>query len=168
MFTRTRRHPFGRPIAAGTARSLYVLVYLAYPVGCWLRLTAGSVAQDLAGLFAIGLALIAYAVLCGSSLQRQAQEEERHLDERELAERNRATFFAYSLFCGLVLLGVLYLQIGHDLVARGRASLWFPQDAEHWKAIFAGLFILSTTLPAVVLAWRSPRGTEPETDDPAG
>lgn len=153
MYVSSSRHPFGRYLSKNAARGLVVLVYSLYPLGCLLRLTAESALQALAGLAAVTLSLLAFAVLAESSLQRQAQEREALLDERELAERNRAAFLAYSLFSGVVLIGLLYLYIGADFVSRGKVHLWLPNEASHWEAIFVGLLVLSLTLPTAVLAW---------------
>ncbi|MGE0531239.1 MAG: hypothetical protein AB7G40_10830 [Hyphomonadaceae bacterium] len=102
---------------------------------------------------------MAFAVLAGSSFQRQAQEPDAKLDERELAQRNRAAYRAFSLFAGLVALGLLYMNLRLDFV--DRFDLWAPVTPEHWNALFWGVVILGLTLPAAFLAWEK----EPPLED---
>ncbi|MBI1186687.1 MAG: hypothetical protein GC206_05050 [Alphaproteobacteria bacterium] len=157
MFYRSARHPFGRAVSRRSARALVIALYILYPLGCVLRLRpfsdAFGGAADIAGLLLIAAALLVFAVLAGSSLQRQAQEPEDKLDERESAERNRAAYWSYSAFAGLVVAGATYMMIATDLVESGKATLWTPQTGDHWNAVVGGLVLLGMTLPAAVLAW---------------
>ncbi len=163
MFIRSKAHPFGRQLQTGTVRILLIGLYAFYPLGCILQLVAnGSVALGLAGVALVVAALAAFAVLAGSSLQRQTQEPESLLDEREREERNRASFQAHSVFSGIVLIGVLYMMLTADMAANGKLHLWRPTDGTHWNAIFGGLILLSFTLPGAVLAF----GKAPAAEDP--
>ena len=157
MFVRSKRYPLGKAFPRSTLRAMFAGVYFLYPVGCVLQLVSTpdslGFAGDVAGLIMIVAALALFAVLAGSSLQRQSQEPETLLDERELAERNRAAYGAYSIFSGLVLLGIIYLMIARDLIANQKLILWLPETGEHWNAIFWGLLIASLTLPGAILAW---------------
>lgn len=157
MFYRSPRHPFGRAISRRTARALVVALYVLYPLGCVLRLPPFrdvlGTGADAIGLLLITAALLVFAALAGSSLQRQAQEPEYKLDERESAERNSATYWSYSTFAALVIAGVFYMMIASDIGEAGRASLWVPTSSDHWNAILGGLILLGLTLPAAVLAW---------------
>lgn len=158
MFIRSKAHPFGRQLQTGTVRTLLIGLYVFYPLGCILQLvadnSAGGVPLSITGLVLVVAALAAFAVLAGSSLQRQTQEPENLLDERERDERNRASFQAHSVFSGIVLMGVLYMMLTTDMAANGKFSLWQPTEGAHWNAIFGGLILLSFTLPGALLAFR--------------
>ena len=166
MFIRSKTHPYGRMLSIEMVRLLILSLYVLYPVGCLLQLVPLSGAAEtwlsLAGLVMIVGALIAFAVLAGSSLQRQVQEPESELDERESAERNRAAFQAHSVFSAIVLMGVLYMMLTTDMAEAGKLDLWRPVTGAHWNAIFGGLILLSFTLPGAVLAFRSKAADEVE------
>jgi hypothetical protein len=157
MFYRSARHPFGRAVSRRTARAMVVALYVLYPLGCVLRLSpfrdAVGASADVIGLLLIAAGLLVFAVLAGSSLQRQAQEPEYKLDERESAERNRATYWSYSTFATIVVAGAVYIMIATDMAEVGKASLWVPNTGDHWNGIVGGLVLLGLTLPAAVLAW---------------
>lgn len=158
MFIRSKAHPYGRMLSIEMVRLLILSLYVLYPLGCLLQLLPLTGPPEtwlsLAGLAMIVGALIAFAILAGSSLQRQVQEPESELDERESSERNRAAFQAHSVFSGIVLLGVLYMMLTTDMAEAGKLDLWRPQSGSHWNAIFGGLILLSFTLPGAMLAFR--------------
>ncbi|MFN4024435.1 MAG: hypothetical protein ACK4MQ_06370 [Hyphomonas sp.] len=160
MFIRSKSHPYGRMLSNSNVRTLLVSLYLLYPAGCLLQLlpVSGEAGKWLSviGLVLIVGALIIFAVLAGSSLQRQVQEPESELDERESAERNRAAFQAHSVFSAIVLAGVLYMMLTTDMAANDKLDLWRPTEGAHWNAIFGGLILLSFTLPGVFLAFGKP------------
>jgi H+/gluconate symporter-like permease len=159
MFIRSKAHPYGRMLSIETIRLLIIALYFLYPLGCLLQLApvSGDAGKWLAagGLLMVVAALIAFAVLAGSSLQRQVQEPESELDERESSERNRAAFQAHSIFSAIVLMGVLYMMLTTDMAEAGKLDLWRPITGAHWNAIFGGLILLSFTLPGAMLAFRS-------------
>lgn len=155
MYVRSRRRPMGSAMSPLLARSLFVALYVLYSVGCLLQL--GPDAGDdlpiasVVGLLMVAASFLAFAVLAGSSFQRQAQEPDSKLDERELAQRNRAAYRAFAVLAGVVALGLLYMNLRLDFM--DRIDLWAPSTAEHWNALFWGAIILGLTLPAAVLAW---------------
>lgn len=157
MFIRSKSHPFGRQLSTRTVRMLLIGLYVLYPLGCVLQLIGpeqgSGTTLSLAGLAAVTAALLSFAVLAGSSLQRQTQEPENLLDERERHERNRASFQAHSVFSGVVLIGVLYMMLTTDMANNDKLHLWRPTDGAHWNAIFGGLILLSFTLPGAVIAF---------------
>ena len=157
MFVRSKRYPLGKSFPSSALRAMFAGVYILYPLGCVLQLVSTDesfgLAGDVAGLLMVASALLIFAVLAGSSLQRQSQELEAMLDERELAERNRAAYGAHSIFAGLVLLGVIYMMIARDLIINQKLILWLPETGDHWNAIFWGLLLAALTLPGAVLAW---------------
>ena len=157
MFIPSKAHPFGRRLPSATVRTLLVSLYTLYPLGCILQLLpeawGGGRWLSLTGLFGVVAALAIFAVLAGSSLQRQTQEPENQLDERERQERNRASFQAHSVFSGIVLIGVLYMMLTTDMAINGKLDLWQPTTGEHWNAVFGGLILLSFTLPGAILAF---------------
>ncbi|MFN4224838.1 MAG: hypothetical protein ACK4HR_00875 [Hyphomonas sp.] len=152
-------------MSTATVRSLIIGLYVLYPLGCILQLVpdawGGGRIMSVVGLLLLAVAFLLFAILAGSSLQRQTQEPESVLDERESAERNRATFLAYSTFSGVVLLGVIYIMLTTDLAEAGKLNLWRPSKGEHWNAIFWGLILMSFTLPGAILAF----GKQPPEED---
>ncbi|MBI1251401.1 MAG: hypothetical protein GC189_08010 [Alphaproteobacteria bacterium] len=169
MFVRSKTHPMGRRLTRRAVLALTGAVYALYGAGCALQLLPLgpdlAASASVAGLLMIAASLAAFALLAGSSLQRQAQEPESQLDERERFERNRAAYVAFSAFAGLVLLGVFYIVIANDLAEAGKAELWIPQTSAHWNAVFWGLMLLALTLPAAVLAWSSGDAEDQAADD---
>lgn len=163
MYVRTRRRPMGSAMSPLFARGLFIALYTLYPVGCILQLGPDTgealPIASITGLLMVALAMLAFAVLAGSSFQRQAQEPDAKLDERELAQRNRAAYRAFSVFASLVALGLLYMNLRLDFA--DRFDLWAPVTPEHWNALFWGVIILSLTLPAAFLAWEQ----EPPQED---
>ncbi len=155
MYVRSQRRPMGSAMAPGFARALFAALYVLYPLGCVLQLGpdggADHTLASVIGLLMIAAAALIFAVLAGSSFQRQAQEPDAKLDERELAQRNRAAYRAFSVLAGLAALGLLYMSLRLDFV--DRFPLWAPTTPEHWNALFWGAIILGLTLPAAFLAW---------------
>lgn len=164
MFVRSAKRPFGHSLSPATARGLLIALYALYPIGCVLQLVADETvtgaALRIAGLGLVAAAFAAFAVLAGSSLQRQAQEPAALLDERELADRNRAAYQAHSVFAGIVLLSLIYLMLQQDLSDNRNLDLWAPATGEHWNAIFWGAAMLAMTLPAGFLAFRKSQPDE--------
>lgn len=163
MYVRSRRRPMGSAMSPVLARTLFAALYVLYPIGCILQLGPDG-GEDLPVLSVIGLLMVAasflvFAVLAGSSFQRQAQEPDTKLDERELAQRNRAAYRAFAVFAGLVALGLLYMDLRLDFA--DRLPLWAPSEQAHWNALFWGAIILGLTLPAAFLAWEN----EPPLED---
>jgi hypothetical protein len=155
MYVRSRRRPMGSAMSPLLARSLFVALYALYPLGCMLQLGPdtgeGLPVLSIIGLLMVAASFLAFAVLAGSSFQRQAQEQDAKLDERELAQRNRAAYGAFSLLAGLVALALLYMNLRLDFV--DQFPLWAPTTPEHWNALFWGAIMLGLTLPAAFLAW---------------
>lgn len=134
----------------------------AYPAGALLMVlgpdpdAAGSVWPHVTGLALIAASLIAFATFAASRLQRIAGEEKVRLDEFELVLRLRARSFAYNVFTGLVLVGIVYIGIASDLAASGRANLWVPQGYDQWSGVFWGLILYAFVLPTAYLSWTLP------------
>jgi hypothetical protein len=158
MFVRSAARPFGRSLSPIQARGLVIALYGFYPFGCALRLVPetadGGMALNITGLCLVVAAFLAFVLLSGSSLQRQAQEDEPRLDEREIAQRNRAAYQAHFIFSGTVLLGLIYMALREDLIASAKLTLWAPTLGDHWSAIFWGFAMLAMTLPAAILAFQ--------------
>ena len=157
MFIRSKSNPGGRQLSTSTIRRLITGLYVLYPAGCLLQLLpenwGGGSYLMITGLAMIVAALVIFAVLAGSSLQRQTQEPETLLDERERSERNRASYQAHAVFSAIVLAGVFYMMLSTDLALNGKLELWRPTLGGHWNAIFGGLILLSFTLPGAILAF---------------
>lgn len=155
MYLRSRRRPMGSAMSQPLARRLFVALYVLYPLGCILQLGPDSSGESpilsVIGLLLVAGSFLVFAVLAGSSFQRQAQEPETKLDERELAQRNRASYRAFSVLASLAALGLLYMALRLDFA--DQIPLWAPTDQAHWSALFWGAIILGLTLPAAFLAW---------------
>lgn len=148
-----RRSPALMRLATGA-------VLILYPAGCLVRLvwggappTGASVIADIAGLGLILAALLAFALVAPSSLQRIVGEQASALDEFELDLRRRANAFAYQVFAALTLLGLIYMAIASDAE---RLTLWTPSNFDHWNALIWGALLLCFVLPTAYLAWTAP------------
>lgn len=141
-------------------RGLTGFVLLAYPAGAILQLVMpdttpepGLTLGEIAGFGLILLALLAFAFIAPSSLQRIIGEQTEKLDEFELEMRRRANAMAYQIFTVLTLLGLLYFGIASD---SQRLNLWMPSSFDHWIAIIWGTILFAFVLPTAVLAWIAP------------
>jgi hypothetical protein len=105
-----------------------------------LALGPDTAATSIAGYGLILLALVSYAPLIGSSIQRIVGEEVKMLDEYELRLRGRALSLSYATFTGLALLAVLYAAIASDKGA------WFPDSYEDFNGVFWGIFLYASVL----------------------
>jgi uncharacterized membrane protein len=93
------------------------------------------------------LALVAYAPLIGTSLQRIVGEETKLLDEYELRLRGRALSGSYAAFSTVALSLVIYAAIASD------AGLWVPSSYEAFNGLFWGVFLYASVLPTAALSW---------------
>jgi hypothetical protein len=146
IFYRSTHAP--RDLSLHWVRTLSAISLLAYPAGA-LTLALGP---DTAGAAIIGyglilLALVSYAPLTGSSIQRIVGEEVKRLDEFELRLRGRALSLSYAIFTGLALLVVLYAAIASD------KGGWFPASYEEFNGVFWGVFLYASVLPTATLSW---------------
>jgi hypothetical protein len=99
------------------------------------------------GYSLILLALVAYAPLIGTSLQRIVGEETKLLDEYELRLRGRALSASYAAFSVLALLLVIYAAIASD------KGLWVPTSYDAFNGLFWGVFLYASVMPTAVLSW---------------
>jgi hypothetical protein len=137
-----------RDVSIPLVRTLSTTSLVAYPAGALLlALGPDALATSLAGYGLILLALIAYAPLTGSSVQRIVGEETKLLDEYELRLRGRALSASYATFTGLALLLVLYAAIASD------KGLWVPDGYEAFNGVFWGIFLYASVLPTALLSW---------------
>ena len=132
-------------------RALTGFVLLAYPAGAVVQLVMpdttpepGLVAGEIAGFALILLALLAFAFIAPSSLQRIVGEQSKHLDEFEMELRRRANALAYQIFSALTLVGLLYFGIASD---SERLPLWMPGSFDHWNAIMWAAILYAFVLP---------------------
>lgn len=154
IYARSTRHPKGLGLPVKAARAIATTALLAYPAGALLRtLGPDTLATSLAGFGLILVALVATAMLLGSSVQRIAAEDKALLDEVELALRHRATNAAFGLFAGLTLAAILYAGIASD------AGLWLPTAYDQFNGLFWGAFLYATVLPSACVAWMIPAET---------
>jgi hypothetical protein len=143
-----RTHAGSRDLSTEMVRILSAASLLAYPAGALLlALGPKSLGTSLVGYGLILLALIAYAPLIGSSIQRIVGEETKQLDEYELRLRGRALSASYAAFTGLALLLVIYAAIASD------NGLWFPTSFDQFNGVFWGIFLYASVLPTTILSW---------------
>jgi hypothetical protein len=143
-----RTHAGSRDLSTEMVRILSAASLLAYPAGALLlALGPKSLGTSLVGYGLILLALIAYAPLIGSSIQRIVGEETKQLDEYELRLRGRALNASYAAFTGLALLLVIYAAIASD------NGLWFPTSFDQFNGVFWGIFLYASVLPTTILSW---------------
>ena len=129
-------------------RALTATCLSAYPVGALvLALAPKSLATSMAGYALILLALLSYAPLIGSSIQRIVGEQVKLLDEFELRLRGRALSLAYAMFTGLMLLAILYAALASDNGA------WVPSSYGAFNGLFWGVFLYAAVLPTAILSW---------------
>jgi hypothetical protein len=121
---------------------------IAYPFGVLiLALGPDSLATKLVGYSLILLALVAYAPLIGTSLQRIVGEETKLLDEYELRLRGRALSASYAALSAVALLLVIYAAIASD------TGLWVPSSYDAFNGLFWGVFLYASVIPTAVLSW---------------
>jgi hypothetical protein len=121
---------------------------IAYPCGALLlALGPDTLATKLTGYSLILLALMTYAPLIGTSLQRIVGEETKLLDEYELRLRGRALSGSYTALSMVALSLVLYAAIASD------AGLWVPSSYDAFNGLFWGVFLYASVLPTAVLSW---------------
>lgn len=106
------------------------------------------------------LAVMGYAMLMVSQYGIMSSQNKASLDERQEAVRNRAYRLAYGILGALACFAALYLYIAAD-----SGSLWLPTTSNELQAAFWGVLLLTSTLPAAVLAWTEP---DPVAPDPEG
>lgn len=146
LYLRSQRGPQDR--SAAMTRTLSMASLIAYPCGALvLALGPDSLATAIGGYGLILLALIAYAPLISTTLQRIVGEDAKLLDEYELRLRGRALSASYFTFSVLALLLVVYAAIASD------KGFWFPTTYEAFNGLFWGVFLYSSVLPVAVLSW---------------
>ena len=99
------------------------------------------------GYALILLALVAYALLIGTSLQRIVGEETKLLDEYKLRLCGPALSASYVVLSVLALLLVVYAATAGD------KGLWVPSTYDAFNRLFWGVFLCASVLPTAVLSW---------------
>lgn len=165
IFYRIKEESTGpRPMQVRRVRWLGLLSLLAYPVGCAVLVLGGeeaSLAYLLAGYGTCLVALLAFAGVVSTGVQRIAAEERQHLDSLELDLRQKAYSRSFHIIGSALLLGVFYMILSGDLL--GELPLWRPVTSEDWTGIMWGVVLLVSLTPTVVLAWTMPtEEIEPE------
>jgi hypothetical protein len=134
--------------SVGMIRVCTAASLIAYPCGALLlALGQDTLATKLMGYSLTLLALVAYAPLIGTSLQRIVGEETKLLDEYELRLRGRALSASYAAISVLALLLVIYAAIASD------KGLWLPTTYDAFNGLFWGVFLYASVLPTAVLSW---------------
>ena len=147
IFTRSSDKASDRSVWFVRAASTASLIL--YPAGALtLALGPDTLGTSVAGYGMILGALIAFASIAGSSLQRVVAEETKQLDEYELQLRHRTISNAYVVMTVLTLLAVLYAAIATD------KGGWVPRSYDEFNGLFWGVFLYASALPTFCLAWR--------------
>lgn len=139
------------------ARWLSVAALALYPAGALLHLFDPSAALDgwdWGGYALILAALLAFAGLVGTGVQRIAADETARLDDVERDMRRKAYSQAYHGVAAILLIGVFYMEFAHDV--QGRLGLWAPASGDEWNAVMWGALLLVFVLPTACLAWSMP------------
>lgn len=104
------------------------------------------------------LTLLGYALISAFQAGLLAPPAGGALDERQRAVQDRAFRVSYWIFSTGVLFAALYGYIAAD-----SGSLWLPETSNELQAVFWGIWLLATTLPAAVLCWLEPDPIHDET-----
>ena len=140
-----------RPIVLGTYASYLLLVFLWEPSKAlgngWLAVVGG---------FSL-LTMFGYAFIFAFQASLFTPSAGGALDERQRAVQDRAFRVSYQILSAGVLLAALY-----GFIAADSGSLWLPDTSNELQAVFWGLWLLATTLPAAVHCWLEP---DPPTPD---
>ena len=146
IYMRSAHGPRERSVAM--ARMCTATSLIAYPCGTLLlALGPDTLATKLVGYGLILLALVAYAPLIGTSLQRIVGEETKLLDEYELRLRGSALSASYTALSVLALMLVIYAAFATD------KGLWVPSSYEAFNGLFWGVFLYASVLPTALLSW---------------
>jgi hypothetical protein len=146
LYMRSQQAHRDRSVA--TVRICTATSLMAYPCGALLlALGPETLATKLSGYGMILVAMIAYAPLIGTSLQRVVGEDAKVLDEYQLRLRSRALSASYMTFTALALLLVVYAAIASD------NGLWVPATYEAFNGLFWGVFLYASVLPTALLSW---------------
>jgi len=146
LYVRSEKGP--RDVSVTTTRIISAISLIAYPCGALVNaLGPDTLPSKLLGYGLIFAALISYAPLIGTSLQRIVGEEVKLLDEYELRLRGRALGACYTGFAMLTLLLVLYAAIASD------KGFWLPTTYDHFNGVFWGIFLYASVLPTALLSW---------------
>ena len=149
-FGRAKRIMLNRAVRRGLVVGLYgssAAVIVAQALGNARHMGWLSVTADV--LFP--LALLSYIILLTTAYGQLANEwKAAKLDERQREMRNRAYLAAYAVLAALVILVALYVRVA------AAGSWWTPHTGEGWNAVLTVVMIVTTSLPAAVLAWLEP------------
>lgn len=146
LYMRSTNGPRERSVEM--ARVCTAVSLIAYPCGALLlALGPDTLATTLAGYGLILLALVAYAPLIGSTLQRIVGEETKLLDEYELRLRGSALSASYTALSVSALMLVIYAAFATD------KGLWVPSSYDAFNGLFWGVFLYSSVLPTAILSW---------------
>jgi len=134
-------------------RFAVVLTYLSYLLLVLLWEPSKALGDGwlaVVGAFAL-LTLAGYVLVVVYQLTVLFPQPDRTLDERQRAVQDRSLRVAYGILATGVLLAALY-----GLMAADSGALWLPGTANALQAVFWGVWLLVTTLPAAVLCWLEP------------
>lgn len=164
LFYRSANAPKFVPMHVRRVRSLSLIALSAYPAGGVLLLLAGETGM-MVSVLGYGLmlaALIAFAGIVSTGVQRITSENKALLDPLELELRQKAYSMAYHLFASGVIIAAFYAQIAID--SNEKLGLWLPASSDHWSAVMWGAIITLLVLPSACLAWSMPLDVEDEAE----
>jgi hypothetical protein len=129
-------------------RAAVVLTYLSYLslVVLWEPSKAlGAAWLAVVGTFGL-LTIMGYVLLVVFQLTILFPQPDRTLDERQRAIQDRSVRVAYNVLAAGVLVGAFC-----GLIAADSGRLWLPRTFDALQAVFWGVWLVVTTLPAAVL-----------------
>ncbi|ADI15602.1 hypothetical protein [Truepera radiovictrix] len=97
------------------------------------------------------LTVLGYVLICVFQLVLLWPQPGGMLDERQLAVRDRAFRVSFWVLSASVLFAALYGYLAAD-----SGLFWLPQTSSERQAVFWGVWLFVTTLPAAVLCWLEP------------
>ena len=136
-------------------RWMVVAMYGLFGAGAALKLFGPGGAWGPASVAGVALMIAAYlfaAPLFRSPWWGGANRPDKCLDERELRLRDRAYLRAYRVVGIVPLCVVLYSAMALD-DGKLAPHLWLPHSYADANILFWGVFLVTMTLPAAMLAW---------------
>lgn len=143
------------PMHVRRVRSFSLVLPVLYAAGVWIAAAELAPASGALGSALIVLALFAAVFgLQRTGVHRVATERPEFLDDGERLIRDRVLAQAYRVFATLMVLGLVYADIGADLNRKFGWSLPMPQDDLLYAT--GAVILLALLLPSAMLAWRLP------------
>lgn len=143
------------PMRVGRVRAFSLALPAIYAVGVWLAANEIAPAEGALGSGLIVVALFAAVFgLQRTGVHRVTHERPEFLDDGERLVRDRVLADAYRIFATVMVIGLVYADIGTDINRKLEWSLPMPQDDLLYAT--GAVILLALLLPSALLAWRLP------------